>query len=551
MLMEGRKVVNTKKGNTVIVSIIIILVIGLSLIFFITHNKNKKSTEKNIVKTDKEYITEKAVTENLIAEGNKKYQVYCAACHGEKGDGKGVLSRFTYPKPRDFTFGVFKLRSTPSGSVPTDEDLEKTIKNGMLGTGMPSFAFLNDIEITSIIQYIKGFAVKCVGEKCIKFFEARKSSPIELPSKMEKTEPLLALGESFYKEVQCGKCHGDSGKGDGDGVEDLKDRWGYPIKVRDFTKGEYLGGNSETDLLKRFLTGMDGSPMPSFIDSIKEMADKDPEKQKQFLWGLVYYVKSLERKDMKIANPPKNSTIYANIVSNGFNFDINAKDWETATTYEIPLNRLWQIDENYKIAYLKVLYNNHKIGFLVEWEDKTPDYHNFKVRQFQDMIALQFASEEKPPFLSMGDKEHPVNIWLYKPDKQENTVNTISVYTNTANDLPITVPNDENIFYTSRAAGNLIMPDTNTPSPIEDLNAIGAETITSQPKEEQNVTGYGRWKNGKWQVLFIRDISTSYKWDIQLTKGKKIPIAIAIWDGAKGDRNGQKLISTWYYLIVQ
>ncbi len=536
---------NIKKADALILGIIIVVVIGLFLLIYFLNAKKEE-----VGKEGKGKIFQQSMEETL-SQGKKAYQKYCAACHGEKGDGKGIFAKFVYPKPRDFTAGVFKLRSTPSGSVPTDNDLEKTIKQGMTGTAMPSFAYLDEKLIKSIVQYIKEFAVKCVGEKCIKFFEARKSAPMEIPPKIEKTEQLLALGKSFYKEVQCGKCHGDSGRGDGPSAEDLKDRWGYPIKVRNFTKGEYLGSNTETDLLKRFLTGMDGSPMPSFIDSIKEMAGENTEKQKQLLWGLVYYVKSLEEKDVKIANPPKDNIIYANnVASTDFNFAINAKEWETAATYEIPLNRLWQIDSNYKIAYLKILYTINKIGFLIEWEDKTPDYHNLKVGQFQDMIALQFAQEEEPPFLGMGDKEHPVNIWLYKADRQEKIVRASAIYPNIANDLPETVPNENGIFYTSKASGNLRMPDAIS-TQIEDLNAIGAQTITSQPPEEQNVNGFGRWQNGRWQVVFIRELKTSYKWDVQFERNKKIPVAFAIWDGSKGDRNGQKLVSTWFYLIIK
>lgn len=532
LIMIKRKYGRIKIAITVI--IIVTFLIGL-FTFFYNPQVNSQVTKEE----DKKLVS-----------GKELYTKYCMACHGEQGDGKGIYAKYIYPKPRDFTAGVFKLRSTPTGSVPTDEDLENTIKKGMLGTGMPSFAYLSDEKIKAIISYIKKFATKCTGKKCINFFEARKAQPIELPEKIEKTDELLAQGAKFYKEVQCGKCHGDSGKGDGHGVEELKDRWGYPVKPRDFTKGEYIGGNSEIDLLKRFLTGMDGSPMPSFIDSIKEMAGNDKEKEKQLLWGLVYYVKSLEEKNIKIATPPKDNTIVVTSVPENFTFDFNAKGWENAPVYEIPLNRLWQTNNNYKIAYIKILHNNSKIGFFIEWDDQTGDFSNFKVGEFPDMIALQFSFEEEPPFLGMGSKEHPTNIWLYRADREEKITGVNKIYPNLANDLLTTVPQEADIFYTSKTAGNLRMADI-LPSSVEDLNAKGAQTIATQSINEQNVKGMGRWKNNKWQVVLVRDLKTSYKWDIQFDKNKKIPFAIAIWNGSEKDRNGQKFISTWFYLIIK
>ena len=75
------------------------------------------------------------------------YQEYCASCHGVKGNGYGDFAYLVYPKPRDFTNGVFKIRSTPAGIPPTDKDLFNTIHKGLPGTAMPPFNFLNDQEI--------------------------------------------------------------------------------------------------------------------------------------------------------------------------------------------------------------------------------------------------------------------------------------------------------------------------------------------------------------------------------------------------------------------
>ena len=55
--------------------------------------------------------------------GAADYRRYCVGCHGELGDGNGENAVWIDPKPRNFQLGIFKCRSTPTGTLPTDEDL--------------------------------------------------------------------------------------------------------------------------------------------------------------------------------------------------------------------------------------------------------------------------------------------------------------------------------------------------------------------------------------------------------------------------------------------
>src|SRR6185503_11551011 len=63
-------------------------------------------------------------------QGNQVYQQHCAACHGATGDGNGPASVWLFPKPRNFSAGMFKIQSTPPGSPPSDEDLFQTVTRG-------------------------------------------------------------------------------------------------------------------------------------------------------------------------------------------------------------------------------------------------------------------------------------------------------------------------------------------------------------------------------------------------------------------------------------
>ena len=69
------------------------------------------------------------------------YERKCLLCHGDKGDGKGPGAEHLVPKPRDFTKGLYKIR-TSSNKTPFDQDLHKIVTDGMPGTSMPSWAVL-------------------------------------------------------------------------------------------------------------------------------------------------------------------------------------------------------------------------------------------------------------------------------------------------------------------------------------------------------------------------------------------------------------------------
>ena len=73
------------------------------------------------------------------ARGQVVYERYCISCHGTNGDGRGEAGDWVFPRPRDFRQGTFKWRSTPSGSLPTISDLERTIDQGVYGTYMPTW----------------------------------------------------------------------------------------------------------------------------------------------------------------------------------------------------------------------------------------------------------------------------------------------------------------------------------------------------------------------------------------------------------------------------
>jgi hypothetical protein len=151
----------------------------------------------------------------------------------------------------------------------------------------------------------------------------------------------------------------------------------------------------------------------------------------------------------------------------------------------------------------------------------------------------------------MGDTNNPVNVWHWKSDWQAEVdghrADVADAHPNMHVDY---YDRQEPIFITARAAGNLLAAATR-PSPVEDLNAAGFGTLAAQTADQQNVTGKGVWDNGKWRVLFIRNLKTKDVSDRQLKIGETVPVSFAVWAGEHGDRNGQKAVSTWFNLKLE
>ena len=205
--------------------------------------------------------------------GKPLYIRECAGCHGDRGDGQGPAAAFLDPKPRNFTKKLFKLRTT-EGQVPASADVLRTIERGIPGSAMPSFSFLAPQEQKQIAAYVLNVA---------DLLDTPEPAVVDPGTAPPATAQSTERGKALYAQMQCGACHGTLGRGDGPSAGGLQDDDGVPIKVRNFTDGQFRGGGEREDLYYRFVTGMDGTPMPAFRDSIKG-ADR---------WALVDYVRSL------------------------------------------------------------------------------------------------------------------------------------------------------------------------------------------------------------------------------------------------------------------
>lgn len=214
-----------------------------------------------------------------IAHGKAVYQRRCAGCHGDKGDGNGTAPetvRFAIALPRDFTTGVYKFRTTPSDSVPLDSDIYRTITVGIRGAAMPPWFNLAEDDRWDVVHYIKIFSAD--------FKKYPPEEPIAIPHPPKPTPDLIAHGKEVFEEMKCWECHGHEGKGDGPKSDTQVDDFGHKIPPANFTRGIFKSGPRPQDIFRTFMTGLSGTPMPSFVYSFTSQDDA---------WALGYFVLSL------------------------------------------------------------------------------------------------------------------------------------------------------------------------------------------------------------------------------------------------------------------
>ena len=214
-------------------------------------------------------------TEANRALGKQVFEEHCVGCHGVRGDGAGAAATFLWPLPRDFTAGVFKFRTTPSGTLPTDGDLVRTITRGVRWTAMPTWHEVSERERLAVVTYLKTLSKR--------WKEDAPEGALAIPPAPRATRELLADGKVLYERAKCAECHGERGKGDGPSAATLKDDFDRPIRPADFTRGEFKGGATVGDVYRTMTTGLDGTPMPSFADTMS-----DAER-----WAISYYVLAL------------------------------------------------------------------------------------------------------------------------------------------------------------------------------------------------------------------------------------------------------------------
>ena len=445
--------------------------------------------------------------------GKPIYDRWCSECHGAEGRGDGPAASYMLPRPRDFTQARYQIRTTPSGALPTDADIMHILDNGMPGTAMPGWPKLSRQQKQSLVGYLKTFS---------RFFESEGTpEPIDIGRAHGGGEDGIAEGRELFNRLECWKCHGNAGRGDGPSAPTQEDDNGWPIRPADLTQNwRFNGGGTVEAIYTRLRTGIDGTPMPSSSDLIA--ANVVTEEQ---LWNVAHYVRSLSPERTPQAEEVVRAVLRAGALPGG----PEDEAWDDVPRFYIPL--VGQIIEQPRwfaptvsTVWVQAAHNGEELALRLEWNDpsRSPDpaWEPWRQRiadvmepkeepapasSLPDAFAVQLGTlspQGDLPYFLMGDARTPVHIWRWRSD------NTIAEGT-------------------ARGLDN-----------IEQLS-------------NTMISGSSRYVDGQWQLVLRRALPASDDAHPALAAGQPIPIAFYAWDGSNGESGKRGAIGSWYFLYLE
>ncbi len=445
-------------------------------------------------------------TDEQREAGRVLYLEKCAQCHGDEGRGDGIAEDYFRPKPRDFTAGIYKVRTTPSGELPTDDDLKRVIREGMPYTGMPAWPSLSGREIENLVYFIKTFNDDFSGPYGV-------PDVVEIPDPPSSSEETIARGRDVYLENQCFDCHGQQGRGDGPSAPTLEDQWDNHIHAADLTKRwTFIGGPTRRDIYRTFTTGLDGSPMPSYtIDPIEDR------------WALVDYVYSLSRDE-----PDYGTVVWASPVEGPIDLAMSDSIFRAGRGTLYPV--VGQVIEPGR-AYMpgvdavevRAVYTADEIAFQLTWHDmraeigagrsnspsmEAPDTADVEPDTsggvYSDAVAIQIPSAPSPgtekPYFMFGDTKRAVDLWF--ADLAQDSA--------------------------------------------QSLIGRGSDDIE---RGDDELEFSAQYEDGEWKAVFKR--ARVKEGGISFEEGTFVPIAFSVWDGFSRERGNRRGLTSWYHVYVE
>ncbi len=519
-------------------------------------------------------------TEEQRAAGKVVYDKYCGQCHGDTGDGNGYATPRVQPKPRDFTTGKYKFRTTPNGMLPTDDDLRRVIEIGAPYTSMPGWPNLTSTEIDNVIYYIKSFSPDFENPD-------RYGEPIDIPPPLESTEESIARGRVVYEEQGCAACHGEVGRGDGPSAPTLVNDKSDPIKVADLTqRWTYRGGPTKEDIYRTFSTGLNGTPMPSYADSL-EVEDRQ---------HLVNYVYSLGDGD----DPGYGTLITAVYSEEPLDLqDAEALDaqFENAPMTRFPL--VGQITEPGRNFYPSVtsieaqaVYNRDEIAFRVSWHDLRADNAgrnspSLEVPMWNEdngiggddggdgdggFFGVEEASGDDGGFFGVEEAEPEDDSGFFGVETVDESADDFfgggdddffgggdagsdgaEFSDAVALQFPASLaPEDK-----PQLKPYFLFGDSQNPVDLWFVNLTygvadtfrGRGSDAIEPTEADIVEAVTSYDQGKWTVTYKRRRAS--RAGVSFAEQQYTPIAFSVWDGFNRERGNKRALSSWFYVYTE
>jgi DMSO reductase family type II enzyme heme b subunit len=507
-------------------------------------------------------------TEAQRASGKKLYVNYCSQCHGEKGDGEGYAAPHLRPRPRNFTTGKFKVRTTPNGALPTHQDLVNLIRRGMPYTSMPAWPNLSDQEVSDLAYFITTFSPDFSNPE-------NAPQPVPLPSAPNATRESIELGTKLYAETGCVRCHGTLGRGDGPSAPTLADDWGHPIRAADLAqRWTFRGGSSREDIFRTMSTGFNGTPMPSFLEALT------PEQR----WAITDFIASLSDSN----GPGYTNLVVAKPVQDPIDLAKGAASFESASVTRLPI--IGQIMEPGRAFHpsttsvtVQAIYDAESIALLVRWHDmsaqktgKNGPFVPVPPEEEEEAAAAQGtgaaagggggasvggSSEESiwgeaaaaptpagQAQTPAGAQQPGASIW---GEAEAAPAGQPSEFSDAVSiQVPSQVPTGARkpyfIFGDAQNPVDLWFFDLARPDPLQ-FTGRGSGDIA--PNDTGDLTGVASYDQGEWSVIFKRPLRPTS--GAPFSPGAFMPVAFSVWDGFSRERGSRRGLSLWYSLYVE
>ncbi len=512
-----------------------------------------------------------------LESGKVTYDKYCAQCHGDEGDGQGIATPYLRPEPRDFTSGKYKVRTTPTGLLPTDADISRTIRLGFPYTGMPAFRenVITDGELADLVAYVKSFAPA--------FAEQEPPEPITIPQPPPyDPEHASTKGREVYESTGCGACHGTLGRGNGASAPTLVDDWNVPVRVADLTKPwTFRGGGTRIDIFRTMSTGFAGTPMPGFHGALP------PED----IWAITDYMLWLSGGPQERVEAPYSNVVTARATSEVIDLAAAEDLFADAPPALFPL--FGQIVEPGRSFYpaanaiqIQAVYNRDEIAFRLVWHDmraetagvNAPD---LAVPSWNEQLAEAGASSaEDDPWGAPADD--PWGADAAEDPWGDDAVDEEAAADPWGDDVVDEDGGDD--FWGeagdgSDAAGGefsdavalqfpqqapegvrkpyFIFGDAQNPVDLwfADMAKQEAELWTGRgslavvPGESELPEVVSSYEDGAWVVLMKR--ARTSRSSISFEPESFVPIAFSVWDGFNRERGNKRALSAWWDLYLE
>jgi mono/diheme cytochrome c family protein len=468
--------------------------------------------------------------------GKKTYVKYCSQCHGENGDGEGYASPHLLPRPRNFTTGKFKVRTTATGALPTHQDLVNVIRRGMPYTSMPAWPDLSDQDVSNLAYFIKTFSADFSKPE-------NAAQPIQLPSAPKATKESVELGKKLYEETGCIKCHGTLGRGDGPSATTLKDDSGHPIRPADLTQSwTFRAGSSREDIFRTMSTGFNGTPMPGFVDALQ------PEQR----WAITDFIDSLSGN----SGPGYTNLVVAKYVQDPIDVAKGTGSFASAPVARFPI--VGQIMEPGRAFHppatsvaVQAIYDADSIALLVRWHDMSPQ----KTGKNAPSLPVP-PEEEEQPAQEAGSaggvaQEDKAADPFAEPEAAAAPADQPSEFSDgVAIQIPSQLPTGARkpyfIFGDAQNSVDLWFFDLARPAPLQ-FTGRGSSDIAANNTGE--VTGVASYDQGEWSVIFKRPLRAAS--GAPFSPEQFMPMAFSVWDGFSRERGNRRGLTLWYSLYVE